>query len=87
MSRIRNKPDSFSLEEWHWALLLGKRTSDPEEEKAFWDALMEKKEKDPKYSIFSDFPKGNEHKTEAQRCAEEIGGEIVAKLKGIKESA
>src|ERR1700677_3305264 len=46
----------FSQAEWQWVLKIGSALHDPEDKKAFWITLIQKKEADPLYSPFQDFP-------------------------------
>ena len=44
-------------DEWDYIVRLGSAMTDPEEKKAFWEVVKQKKLADPDYSIYSDFPK------------------------------
>lgn len=70
----------FKSDEWEWFLKLGS-LKDPEEKKAFYDTVMEKKRVSSRYSLFDDFPKDNK-----QECLK-ICGEILEMLKHGKRNS
>lgn len=47
----------FGHDEWNWITRLGAGIHDPEEKREFWETIKAKKEADPAYSIYSDFPR------------------------------
>jgi hypothetical protein len=61
--------------EWPYIVRLGKCFADPEEKKAFWDTVKSKKEADPKYSIYWDYPQEkNSVKRAMQECCDFVKG-------------
>lgn len=46
-----------SAEELNWFLKLGGAMPNAEEKKTFFDTVIQKKQENPHYSLFSDFPK------------------------------
>lgn len=69
---MRNNKDwrsIFGEEEWRFISKLGASLTDPEEKRSFWETVKDKKEADPDYSIFTDFPKEEKTVSEKQRIA------------------
>lgn len=64
--------------EWDYVVRLGSAMNNPEEKKAFWEMVKEKKQANENYSIYSDFPiaKGE--------AGMRICGEILEMLRGRK---
>lgn len=59
--------------EWEYVVRLGSAIMDPEEKKAFWESIKAKKEANPKYSIYSDFPVSESEKKRAmKRCMDHM---------------
>ena len=50
----------FSAAEWRWIKKLGGAFTDPEQKREFWNTVREKKEADPSYSVFTDFPQSHD---------------------------
>jgi hypothetical protein len=68
----------FKKEEWALFLRIGKSLHDQEQKQAFFEATLQKKYANSRYSLFDDFP-GD--KTEWQL----IAGEILETVKAINE--
>lgn len=61
--------------EWDWVKKLGACFSDPEEKKAFWETVKDKKLADPAYSVYTDFPREqNATKRAMNECFEFVKG-------------
>ncbi len=72
---MRNKWADMFGSEFEYICKLGSCFSDPEEKKAFWEMVKNKKTADPRYSIYTDFPR--EHcatKRAMKECVEYIKG-------------
>ncbi len=50
---------AYGEEEWNFIVKVGKSMNDPEERAAFKQMVLAKKQADPAYSIFSDFPRAD----------------------------
>jgi len=68
--------------EWEWIQKLGASMKDPEEKKAFWEAVKQKKTDDPSYSIYSDFPREEIPLNSNKAMALHYCGQILEMLKG-----
>jgi hypothetical protein len=66
----------FKADEWVLFLKLGGGMTDPEEKRAFFETILEKKHVSSRYSLFDDFPRDQ---TEGKR----IAGEILAQVAEI----
>lgn len=70
----------FGHEEFEWISKLGASYTDPEQKKAFWETLRDKKTQDPHYSVFTDFPR------EPLTGGAKVCSEVIEMLKrGIKK--
>lgn len=70
----------FGSEEWAWVVKLGSAMHEPEAKKIFWETVKAKKEADPEYSVYSDFPKalpGDEFGLDAKKFP---GADICADI-------
>jgi hypothetical protein len=47
----------FTTEEWEWAQRLGKNRSDPQEQKEFFEGILERKRENSSVSVFDLFPR------------------------------
>ena len=72
----KNLRDLFGSEA-EYVARLGKCFIDPEEKKAFWETIREKKKANPAYSIYTDFPPVNGTDAGLKIC-----GEILEMLRG-----
>lgn len=73
----KNWSDIFGSE-WGYIRSLGGAIIDPEEKKQFWEMVRTKKENDPRYSIYEDFPTSKDKKTLAAKYC----GEVLETLRG-----
>ena len=82
-----NWPERFG-DEWEWIKRLGSSMHDPEQKKAFWETIKSKKELDPSYSVYVDFPR-EVHKdipnTRAAELANFYAPLCIAALRGNNE--
>jgi hypothetical protein len=46
----------FTEEEWAWAQRIGKSKTDPQEQKDFFNGLVEMKKENPNWCLFTNFP-------------------------------
>lgn len=61
--------------EWPYIKRLGSCFVDPEEKKAFWDHVKSAKEKNPRWSIYDEFPQEkNAVKRAMQECCDFVRG-------------
>lgn len=68
--------------EYTYIMKLGACLQDPEEKKAFWETVKEKKNKDPKYSIYDDYPPAECATKRAMReCMKAVSSMAVPKVK------
>lgn len=59
--------------DWPRICEIGKCLHDPEEKKAFWDTVLEKKRSNPRWSIYDDYPTSESTKERAMReCVNHI---------------
>lgn len=59
--------------EWAWIHRLGKAITDPEEKRNFWESIKSRKLENPRYSIYSDFPRDeNAVKRAMSDCLEDF---------------
>jgi hypothetical protein len=80
---MRDKWKDLFGSEWEWVQKLGKAIIDPEEKKAFWDTVREKKLTNPGYSIYQDFPRSENATARArEECVEFVRSLRRAKVEG-----
>jgi hypothetical protein len=70
---------NFFEKEYEWAKRIAKDNADPESEREFWKAVIEKKKADSSYSLFTDFPKEEE---KPRSASEFYATAIINMLKG-----
>ena len=80
MGEVENRWAVIFGSEWPWIVRLGKAITDPEEKKVFWDSIKSKKEADPSYSIYTDFPMDDA--TGRKKVAMKYSHEILEMLRG-----
>lgn len=73
--------EAYGSEEWEFIVKLGQSMHDPEQRSAFKEMIMQKKQLDPSYSIYSDFPKAEQNQSEKERIAKLYCGPILELLK------
>jgi len=73
--------------EWEYVKRLGSCFTDPEEKKAFWDTVREKKLADPSWSIYTDFPVKNSKSAGLKICEEILNTYWPHRGKKNEESA
>lgn len=71
----------FTTDEYNWFLKLGQAMSDPEQKRVFFESVIEKKEADSSYNLFTDFPKQEEPMSEKGAMAKRYCGEILEVLR------
>lgn len=76
----------FTTDEYQWFLKLHGAMSDPEQKQVFYESVIEKKEADSSYSLFTDFPKQEEEMSEKGAMAKRYCSEILEVLRRGKSA-